>query len=322
MLRRVATLSVICLIATCLASTPAGAQCGTACGPPPGPPPGPPAPPGPEPEPQPVPTPPTINPAIPGVRSTVPIALLDASTQHEFGRAIAQLLQSANPDPVVSQAPDTGLLGVQTVERRQFSFLPFAVRAGSALRRAAGPGFTRDPSTGVATVTTNRGTQVDVMGAPAELRTLLTLFAELGVRGLTIERGHFTLQTADPGLTGIVRLDFELVLGTNVPGPRLLPDGSAQLTYPGGRSQAAFPIFADLPGFLQLLSGQPGVGDVQSSTDGTVRAVVNGRPLRLRPAFTVGATPGETKREIIAESPDTFTFTSTDGRRQRFTIIP
>ena len=76
---------------------------------------------------------------------------------------------------------------------------------------------------------------------------------------------------------------------------------------------------------LALLPTLPGATNVQPQADGTVRAVVNGQPQRLRPAFgatSVGPSGATNKRQILQETPGTFTFSNPDGRRQRFTIVP
>jgi hypothetical protein len=282
------------------------------------------------------------------VAPTVPIVSVDPPTQREVGQALAVVFQSGSPEAAVRQADDSGILTVQTAEGRQFAFLPLSVRkagalppkeeggggedpgagpleggSAGALRRAVSLSFTLDPFFGTAALTTPQGTQVELMGAPPDLARFLALLRPLGVMGLTIARGHFLLPTADPAPTLIARLAFELAPGAGPPGPAARPDGTAEVTYPEGRVQAAVPVFADLLGLLEFLPAQPGVGGLAPQADGTVRVLFAGQPLRLRPAFAVsGPTPAGAKRQIVGEGPGGFTFTSSDGRRQRFTIVP
>ena len=81
------------------------------------------------------------------------------------------------------------------------------------------------------------------------------------------------------------------------------------------------PVFSDIPAFQATAAAAPGVSAVQPQADGTVRAVVNGRPVTLRPDFTVTRSPAGSKRAIVTGG-GAFTFDTGDGRRQRFSIVP
>jgi hypothetical protein len=220
---------------------------------------------------------------------------------------------------MVSQAPESGIVALQTTEGREFSLLPLGVRSGSALQPAAALSLPFDATSGVATLATPQGSRVDVMGAPPDLPALLALLAPFGVRELTIERGHFRLRTGDPALTGIIRFDGEITRGGPA-GLQMGSDGGVRLTYADGRRQLAFPIFADLPGLLQFLSTVPGVSGIQPEPAGTVLALVSGQAFRLLPAFTLLSGGPGGPPQLVPEGPDAFTFVSADGRRQRFTV--
>lgn len=191
----------------------------------------------------------------------------------------------------------------------------------TGLQRRQAPGLSVDPVTGVGTLITATGQQLRIMGGPPDLGAFLDLLRPFGVTGLTIQRGQFVLRTASPELTGTLRLDFALRPGSLIPSVTLQPAGTAEIIYPGsGRRQAALPVFADVPGFLATAAALPGVSNVQAQADGTVTAIANGQPVRVRPDFTVGRSPGTSKR-ILADG-ESLLFEAGDGRRQRFTIVP
>ncbi len=161
------------------------------------------------------------------------------------------------------------------------------------------------------------------MGAPPDLQALLERLRPFGVTTLTIQRGQFTLGTATPGVTGTVRLDFAVQPVLQFPGVTLRPEGTASVVYDfpvSGRVQTAVPLFADIPGFLSAAQAMPGVTRAQPQADGTVTALVDGQPVKVRPDFVVTRSPGASKR-ILAEG-GTLLFDTGDGRRQRFTIVP
>ncbi len=246
------------------------------------------------------------------------IAALDRPALLALGEAASRILRGAAVE--VTQDPDSDILTLQAPEGRTFAVLPLCVNSASTPVGAPAPSVTVDPLSGVATLTAPDGSPVEVMGAPPDFRQFLDLLAPLGVTGVAIERGLFTAQTANPNLIGVFRLGFETFGGGGSPRVESLPDGTARLTYPGGRTQMAFPVFEDLTGLLEFLPAQPGVGGAEPHADGTVSVLFRGESFRLRPAFTVGPPVAGTTPQIIRDGTETFSFTGSDGRSQSLTV--
>jgi hypothetical protein len=194
--------------------------------------------------------------------------------------------------------------------------------ARSGLGRAqAAPAVALDPLTGTATITSAAGIQLTIMGAPPDLPAFFRILGAAGVTGAQVSPGQFLLNTADANLKFSARLAFDLTGGGTTPGFTGNPDGSVTITYPSGDRQQIFPLFADVRGFLESAAAVPGVTRASPNLDGTVSVTAGDQSLRLRPDFSVRASPAGSKRILLGE-PGGPAFDLGDGRRQRFTVLP
>lgn len=244
------------------------------------------------------------------------------------GRTVARELMDAvdqlvgAPGSRFTQDNVTGAATLTLATGQKFGLLPVALTLSSPLTRqqATPPGQT-DPVSGLTTITTASGARVMVMGAPPNLTEFVGLTASRGVTGVTILPGQFLLATGSTSLQFSTRLSFEVTGGGGAPGITLNADGTVTLTYATGERQQVFPLFADVTGFLATARAFPGVAQATAALDGTVTVTAGAQAVRLRPDFSVRASPAGSKR-ILLDDPGGPSFDLGDGRRQRFTIAP
>ena len=160
------------------------------------------------------------------------------------------------------------------------------------------------------------------MGAPVDLRDLLSLLIPFGVTGVIVRPGQFLLTTADPNVQISLRFPFGSEAGAGPPGFVPTGDGAARITFSGGLQQTMTSLPVEIADFKAAARGLPGVSDVAIDLDGTTRVTIGGQPRRFRPALTVGPSPAGSRRALVVEADGNLTFDTGDGRRQRFTIVP
>ncbi len=260
----------------------------------------------------------------PGVRALALSQLLPnaRTVGEELAEALDRLFGTTGSR--LSQDPATGVASA-TLSGRRFAFLQTGLAprpvAAALERQQVTPSLATDGASGTVTVTTTSGAQVSLVPAPLDLEALLGLLAPLGVSGVDIAGSQYVFSTTG-SLSLSVRFDLEVGSGGTTPGVVGQSDGTALTTYTTGDTQRANPLVVDQALFAQAALARPGATSVTQAFDGVVSLVTAGQTTRLRPDFSVAASPAGAKLGLVQEGASALVFDTGDGRRQRFFVIP